>query len=59
MTKERSVSNTIRVDYFRKFSAINHYEISAFLKPIFESVTTIYITSITPSLSQLTYETTI
>ncbi|MEB6036506.1 sugar kinase [Staphylococcus pseudoxylosus] len=59
MTKERSVSNTIRVDYFRKFSAINHYEISYFFKTIFESATILYITGITPSLSQLTYETTI
>lgn len=59
MTKERGVSNTIRVDYFRKFSAINHYQISDFFKDVFESATILYVTGITPSLSQLTYETTI
>ena len=32
MTKERGVSNTIRVDYFRQNSAVNHYDIKPFLK---------------------------
>lgn len=59
MTKERGVANTIRGDYFRKYSAINHYEISVFLKNIFKSANILYITGITPALSQHTYETTI
>ncbi|WP_436955626.1 sugar kinase [Staphylococcus sp. AS1337] len=59
MTKERAASNIIRVNYFREFSAINHYEISSFFNDIFENATILYITGITPSLSQHTYKTTI
>lgn len=59
MTKERTISNIIRVNYFREFSAINHYEINSFFNDIFESATILYITGITPSLSQHTYKTTV
>ncbi|MCG7338867.1 sugar kinase [Staphylococcus sp. ACRSN] len=59
MTKERGVSNTIRVDYFRQNSAVNHYDINPFFKDIFESATILYITGITPALSELTYNTTL
>jgi 2-dehydro-3-deoxygluconokinase len=59
MTKERGISNSIYIDYFRKNSALNHYKIKGFFNEIFESANILYLTGITPALSQNTYETTI
>ncbi|MCH4491419.1 sugar kinase [Staphylococcus haemolyticus] len=59
MTKERGIGHSINVDYFRKNSAINHLNVSPFFNSIFENANILYLTGITPALSDNTYKTTI
>lgn len=59
MTKERGIGNSINVDYFRKNSAINHLDVNPFFNHIFENANILYITGITPALSDNTFKTTI
>lgn len=59
MIKERGIGHSVNVDYFRKDSAINHLNITPFFDDIFESADTLYLTGITPALSDTTYKTTI
>ncbi|MCH8646802.1 sugar kinase [Staphylococcus lugdunensis] len=59
MTKERGIAQAIRVDYFRKNSAINYLNINSFLNDIFESADILYLTGITPALSNHTYQETL